>query len=73
LNAPIDLDGLSAMYVCLCHGITDKTIREAAERGVEGLDGLAAATGCGSSCGCCRELAVQILDEARALALPMVA
>ena len=60
------------MYVCLCHGVTDKAIREAAQSGVESLDELTASTGCGSSCGCCKELALQILDEHRSV-LPMVA
>lgn len=66
-------DGLRAMYVCLCHGVTDKAIREAAENGVDGLAELTASTGCGGSCGCCRELALQILDETRACALPLLA
>ena len=40
--------------------------------GVESLDELTATTGCGSSCGCCKELALQILDEHRRV-LPLVA
>lgn len=61
------------MYVCLCHGVTDKTIREAADAGVSDLAELSMSTGCGSSCGCCRDLAVQILEETRALAVPIAA
>ena len=60
------------MYVCLCHGVTDKTIREAAQSGVDGLETLTAMTGCGASCGCCKTLALEILEEARC-ALPLVA
>jgi bacterioferritin-associated ferredoxin len=52
------------MYVCICHGITDRAIREARERGVASVDQLGAETGCGSTCGCCRALAAQILGEA---------
>jgi len=71
--ASVVSDGASTMYVCLCHGVTDKAIREAAESGVEGMAELTASTGCGGSCGCCRELALQILDETRACALPVLA
>ena len=59
------------MYICICHGVTDKAIREAAEAGVNGLAELSAATGCAGSCGCCAELALQVLEEARALPLPL--
>lgn len=51
------------MYVCICNAVTDRAIREAADRGVSTLDQLAVETGCGSTCGCCRTLAVAILDE----------
>ncbi len=52
------------MYVCICHGITDRAIREAADRGVDSLERLACETGVGTCCGSCRELAVRILDQA---------
>lgn len=52
------------MYVCVCHGVTDRTIREAAQRGVDNLDALACETGAGTCCGSCRELAIRILDQA---------
>ena len=52
------------MYVCVCHGVTDRAIREAADRGVDTLDRLACETGVGTCCGSCRELAVRILDQA---------
>jgi bacterioferritin-associated ferredoxin len=51
------------MYVCVCHAVTDRTIREAAVGGVRTLEDLAAHTGAGTCCGCCRSLATQILDE----------
>lgn len=54
------------MYVCLCNAVTDRQIREAAARGVDTLDALTCATGCGACCGSCRPLAVQVLDQARA-------
>jgi len=57
------------VYVCLCYGITDRTIREAAQSGAQSLAELSAMTGCGSSCGSCRELAEEILESARAAPL----
>ncbi len=54
------------MYVCICNGITDGAIRDAAARGVGTLEELTMRTGCGSGCGSCIDIARQILDEARA-------
>ena len=53
------------MFVCICNAITERTIREHAERGVTTLDALAVATGAGSCCGACRPLALEILDQHR--------
>lgn len=54
------------MYVCLCHGVTDSEIRDAAVAGCEGMPELMMRTGCGSSCGCCVETASGLLEEVRA-------
>lgn len=51
------------MYVCICHAVTDRTIRDAARRGVHTTEQLAAETGAGTCCGCCKTLAQQILHE----------
>lgn len=62
------------VYVCLCNGITERSIREAASSGVRSVDELAMRTGCGSGCGSCVELAQQILDQShQALPLPVYA
>jgi bacterioferritin-associated ferredoxin len=53
------------MYVCLCHGVTDREIREAAAAGAREMVDLAAMTGCGTGCGSCGELAQTLLQEAR--------
>jgi bacterioferritin-associated ferredoxin len=53
------------MYVCLCNGITDRAVREAAEAGARDLSDLQAMTGCGANCGSCAEVALQVLHEAR--------
>ncbi len=51
------------MYVCICHGITDRAIREARSRGIASVEQLGAETGCGSTCGSCRPLAAELLAE----------
>ena len=63
------------MYVCVCTGITDKDIREAARLGARDLNQLSAATGCNTVCGSCGDLALEILRETEreALWLPMAA
>ncbi len=63
------------MYVCICTGITDKDIREAAHEGARDLSQLSAVTGCNTVCGSCGDLALEILREARneVLPLPMLA
>lgn len=54
------------MYVCICSAVSDRTIREAAAQGVDTLEALTCATGCGACCGSCRGLATQVLEQARA-------
>jgi bacterioferritin-associated ferredoxin len=53
------------MYVCICHGVTDQDIRNAADAGCGSLTELTMRTGLGSGCGTCGEFAREILDEAR--------
>jgi bacterioferritin-associated ferredoxin len=44
----------NAMYVCICHGVSDRTIRSAIERGACSPEAIAACTGAGTKCGRCR-------------------
>jgi bacterioferritin-associated ferredoxin len=63
------------MYVCICNGVTDHDIRQAAEAGCRGVAELTMRTGAGSTCGSCLDLAAQLLDEVHArreLPLPML-
>ncbi|ASK33511.1 (2Fe-2S)-binding protein [Alcanivorax sp. N3-2A] len=53
------------MYVCLCNGITDSHIREAAENGCESLRDLRRELGVGSQCAKCARHARQVLRETR--------
>ncbi|MGP9831776.1 bacterioferritin-associated ferredoxin [Marinobacter sp. NSM] len=53
------------MYVCLCHGVTDREIREAAEEGVSSMRQLGKQLGVGTQCGRCACAAREILRESR--------
>ena len=51
------------MYVCPCHGVTDREIREAAENGVTSMRQLGKEMGVGRQCGRCASTAREILRE----------
>jgi bacterioferritin-associated ferredoxin len=51
------------MYVCICNSVTDSDIRDAVLGGVRNMRQLRQSTGCGSKCGCCKEMAVEILQR----------
>lgn len=51
------------MYVCICHGITDKDIQKAARTGVTTISQLAAETGATTGCGSCLDMAEDILQQ----------
>ena len=66
---------VTPMYVCICNGITDRDIRDAARAGASDLSDLSPMTGCSTACGRCGELATDILREARSedFGLPLLA
>jgi Bacterioferritin-associated ferredoxin len=53
------------VYVCICNGVTDHQIRQAAEQGVANVAELTMRTGCGATCGSCLEMASDLLEKAR--------
>jgi bacterioferritin-associated ferredoxin len=57
------------MIVCLCRRVNDRAISAAVEGGAETVDEIAAATGAGADCGCCRE-AIERLVAASPCASP---
>lgn len=61
------------MYVCLCHGVTDSTIKKAAREGVRSVEQLGDCTQLGTCCGCCRDVAEIILNQAVGAELPSTA
>ena len=45
------------MYVCICNGVTDHDIRQAAEAGCRSVPELTMRTGAGANCGSCLDMA----------------
>ena len=63
------------MYVCICNGVTDHEIRQAAEAGCKTMAELTMRTGAGACCGSCVEAATELLEQSRAvqeLPLPLL-
>jgi bacterioferritin-associated ferredoxin len=52
------------MYVCVCNTVTDSDIRKAVDNGVCNMRQLSQATGCSTTCGCCKEMAAGVLQQA---------
>jgi len=53
------------MYVCLCNGVTEAMIEDAAKLGARNLQQLQMMTGTASGCGSCAETAEAVLKAAR--------
>jgi bacterioferritin-associated ferredoxin len=52
------------MYVCICHGITDLTIKQVVrEDGVGNMRQLREKLGVGSQCGKCVQMAQSMIDS----------
>ncbi|MCX7865097.1 MAG: (2Fe-2S)-binding protein, partial [Novosphingobium sp.] len=49
--------------VCVCHGIAERTIREAAGAGAVTVDAIGRQTGAGTNCGSCRPAMARLLDD----------
>lgn len=64
------------MYICICNGVTDHQVRQAAEAGCRTMAELTMRTGAGASCGSCIEMASAVLRESqvelRELGLPLL-
>lgn len=53
------------MYICICHAISDRQIREVVERGADSLPEVQRHLPVASCCGCCEESAREVIDEQR--------
>ncbi len=52
------------MYICICSAITDRQVRAAVAAGATSLGELSMQLGVGAGCGCCREAAQQVIQDA---------
>ena len=52
------------MFVCICNHVSERKIREAAERGARTLEELSDHLGVATGCGTCAEFARECLEEA---------
>jgi bacterioferritin-associated ferredoxin len=52
-----------AVYVCICHGIRERDLREAVERGAQSFEALQARTGVATCCRTCESTARALVDE----------
>ncbi|KDO15478.1 (2Fe-2S)-binding protein [Vibrio metoecus] len=51
------------MYVCLCHGVSDKKIKRlVTEQGITDIKGIKRCTALGSQCGKCVRQAKEIIE-----------
>ena len=57
------------MYVCICNGVTELDIRQAAAAGCASVTELTMRTGCGATCGTCLPMASDLLQ---AIPLPVL-
>ena len=55
----------ATVYVCICNGVTDRQIREAASAGCSTLAELTMRTGAGANCGSCLDMAMDVLQAAQ--------
>lgn len=51
------------MFICVCHAVTDHEVRRVVADGAHTLEGVAMALGVGTSCGCCRESARDLIAQ----------
>lgn len=54
------------MYVCLCKGVSNRTIRRCVDEGARTLEDVGGRCGAGTVCGSCRADIVGMLEDARA-------
>ena len=50
------------MYVCVCHGISERRLQEAILEGARSFEQLQSCTGVATCCGACEPCAREMLD-----------
>ena len=62
------------MYVCICNGVTEQQVRDAADAGCASVAELTMRTGAGANCGSCLDMAADMIAEMQSeLPLPVLA
>ena len=56
-------DGTRRMYICVCHAISDRQIREVVDRGAESLCEVQAYLPVASCCGRCEDTAREVIES----------
>ena len=51
------------MYICICHGVTDKSIEKAIDSGLHSLRALSKELNVGTQCGKCNNCTKKILNS----------
>jgi bacterioferritin-associated ferredoxin len=54
------------LYICICNAVTEKAVRECADKGACSLEQLSFELGVGSGCGRCRDCASELLRDLHA-------
>jgi bacterioferritin-associated ferredoxin len=50
------------VFICVCHGISDRRLREAVQRGARSFEELQAQTGVSTCCGACEPMARAMVE-----------
>ncbi|MCY1083250.1 (2Fe-2S)-binding protein [Archangium lansingense] len=53
------------MIVCLCHVVSDRTIRARISEGARSVEAIGEACGAGTGCGGCQEQLAELIKECR--------
>jgi len=59
------------MILCICQGVSDRTVRLAVLNGAGSVDAIGDHCGAGTDCGSCRHAIEDIIDESGVVASPM--
>jgi bacterioferritin-associated ferredoxin len=51
------------VYVCVCHGVSDRQVVAAIAAGADSVEKLGFELGVGTGCGCCRDTAQGMIDS----------
>jgi bacterioferritin-associated ferredoxin len=54
------------MYVCVCHGVTERELRDEIAQGAHTAESIGDRCGAGTTCGTCLDRICDLLDGVRA-------